>query len=748
MHRRIPILVSIALAACAAVAAAAADPEPFAARQVSLGTDPGRATVRVRVGRRSLHTIPRGITGKFAEHLGWNIYNGMDAQILRNPTFAEYPFSTSQMSPDGVARFHSAEGRITEELRRSAPRFGWPDAELDALTEARTDGLAAFWTRVGPRDAVRVSPDTGPHGGRAQRVETAGTDQGIAQWTWLPLHRARRFEFELLVRSPDLNALRVVLRDARRTPSGDLHAQSVACETNVGGMTRQWGTLRGAIELPESAPTTSAYQFEVTATRSGQFVIRHAFLRPADHVAGADPDIVRLLRESQLPVLRWPGGNFVSGYHWRDGVGPVAERPTRPNYAWGGVEPNTFGTDEFMAFCRAVGCEPMICLNAGDGTAAEAAAWVEYCNGPATSPLGRLRAARGHPEPYGIRHWEIGNELWGRWQYHWTTAAGYVDRLHEFVPALLAADPTLRLYVCGAPVFWGKAWNDTLIAGAAPLLQTITDHPLIGGDVPAQTDPIDVYRDFLAVPEALERKWNALRADLDRAGVRDPRLAVTELQLFAHVTARTDTNAPVRLTPQTLPSQGSITEAIYDVLVYHAAIRLAPFVDLITHSAVVNHGGGLRKERERVFAQPCHHAQAAFAAFAGATPVALEIEAGQADAPRVLPDLRRAVPEVRYSLVDALAAVAPDGRLLLSLVQRASAGPIRVTVRIDPPTPDGVGLVWQLAGAQPASGNSLDSPAAVSPSQATVAVRDGAFEIDLPPFSIARVILPSVQPRR
>lgn len=105
----------------------------------------------------------------------------------------------------------------------------------------------------------------------------------------------------------------------------------------------------------------------------------------------------------------------------------------------------------------------MICINGGSGTPEEAARWIEYCNGPVSSPMGRLRAAHGHPEPYRVRHWEVGNELWGRWQYNWTTAAGYVDRYHQFARAMLRADPGVKLYACGAPVMWGKSWNDTLI---------------------------------------------------------------------------------------------------------------------------------------------------------------------------------------------------------------------------------------------------------------------------------------------
>src|SRR5581483_4498652 len=257
---------------------------------------------------------------------------------------------------------------------------------------AHSDSLAAFWTREGARTDVTPSPDSGPNGGRAQRLETKAAGQGIAQWTWLPLPRARRYEFEVFARSPNMHGLTISL--AAVAP-GNPRASAL-----IDGLSGEWKKFNGVLELPESAPTNSVYKLSLTANGPGQFVVQHIFLQPADNIDGADPDIVRFLRDSHLPLLRWPGGNFVSSYHWKDGVGPIESRPTLPNYAWGAIEPNLFGTDEFMKFCHNVGCEPMICVNAGSGSPREAAQWVEYCNGAPHTPMGRLRAANGHPEPY------------------------------------------------------------------------------------------------------------------------------------------------------------------------------------------------------------------------------------------------------------------------------------------------------------------------------------------------------------
>jgi alpha-N-arabinofuranosidase len=696
--------------------------------------DPHQAELRVHTDTRSSYRIPRFITGKFAEHLGFNIYNGMDAQILRNPTFAEYPVRNGQMNPDGVAEFLTEGPQLNLEFRRLAARFGWPESELDRLAQARAEGLAAFWTREGQKDAVQVSPDTGPNAGRAQRVKVLAGGQGVGQWTWLPLHRTHEFDVDVLARSRELRALVVSVWAQERE-------QQVA-SVRLDGVSSEWRTLHGKLLMPVDLPSGAAYRLTVTADGAGEFVLAHAFLRPTDAINGADPDIIRFLQDAHLPLLRWPGGNFVSSYHWQDGVGPIELRPTSPNLAWGGVELNTFGTDEFIAFCRTVGCEPMICVNAGSGTPEEAARWIEYCNGSVTSPMGALRATNGHPEPFHVRHWEVGNELWGHWQMRWTTAPGYVDRYQRFARAMLSADSNIVLYACGAPAMSGRQWNDTLIGGLAPAMPHITDHPLIGGTVSPTNAPLNIYRDFMAVPEVLQGKWDELQSAMRTGGIGNPKLAVTELQLFAHLGRTSSSNDIVQLTPDRLPSQGTITEAIYDVLIYHAAVRLQPFVELITHSAVVNHGGGLRKERERVWANPCHYAQAGFTSFAGAVPVQVEIASAVESAPMVLPDLRHAAKSADYVLVDALAALAPDGALLLSVVPRGTDGPISCRVLLDDFPAASDAQVRILSADAPWIDNTLQEPDRIRPVDSTTPVSNGVLMVELRPYSVVRIRVP------
>ncbi|MDQ4077482.1 MAG: alpha-L-arabinofuranosidase, partial [Chloroflexota bacterium] len=135
---------------------------------------------------------------------------------------------------------------------------------------------------------------------------------------------------------------------------------------------------------------------------------------PIPHTEGLCSDVVTLLKRIRPPVMRWPGGCFADDYHWRDGIGPIDQRPRRINIHWGDtIETNAFGTHEAIRFCRAIGAQPYLAGNLGSGTPREMRDWVEYCNFPGGTTLSDMRAANGDPEPFHVRYWGVGNENWG-----------------------------------------------------------------------------------------------------------------------------------------------------------------------------------------------------------------------------------------------------------------------------------------------------------------------------------------------
>ena len=165
---------------------------------------------------------------------------------------------------------------------------------------------------------------------------------------------------------------------------------------------------------------------------------------------GIRKDVLEAARRMRVTQLRWPGGNFVSGYHWTDGIGPRESRPARYALAWQERESNRFGTDEFVAYCRKLGAEPYICVNVGNGTLDEAMHWVEYCNHPGGTYYSDLRKKNGHAEPYNIKYWGVGNEIYGEWQIGHKNAQDYAKAAVEFCKVMKWMDPRIKLVACGS----------------------------------------------------------------------------------------------------------------------------------------------------------------------------------------------------------------------------------------------------------------------------------------------------------
>lgn len=165
---------------------------------------------------------------------------------------------------------------------------------------------------------------------------------------------------------------------------------------------------------------------------------------------GLRNDVLAALRELNFRSMRYPGGNFLSGYRWLDGVGPRDQRPRRRDLAWQSVETNQFGTNEFIEFCRAINTEPMLGVNMGTGSIQDAANLVEYCNAPVGTQYADLRAEHGYREPHGVRYWCLGNEMDGPWQIGHLEAGEYATKAREAAKMMRWHDPSIQLTLCGS----------------------------------------------------------------------------------------------------------------------------------------------------------------------------------------------------------------------------------------------------------------------------------------------------------
>ncbi len=206
------------------------------------------------------------------------------------------------------------------------------------------------------------------------------------------------------------------------------------------------------------------------------------------HVRGVRRDAIAALREIRMPNLRWPGGCFADAYHWRNGIGPRAARPRMRNDTWGQIETNAFGTHEFLDLCAQAGTEPVICGNLGSGTVQEMRDWVEYLNAPTGTGLADERAAHGHPAPFGVRYWGVGNESWGCGGL--MRAEHYADEFRRYANYLGSYEKSALFRIATGPGLDDFHWTEVLMREcSAPrfnpnVMDGLSLHYYMNGGVP------------------------------------------------------------------------------------------------------------------------------------------------------------------------------------------------------------------------------------------------------------------------
>ena len=229
---------------------------------------------------------------------------------------------------------------------------------------------------------------------------------------------------------------------------------------------------------------------------------------------GFRTDVMKEVHDLGVPIVRWPGGNFVSGYHWLDGVGPKKDRPTVLDRAWNTIEPNQFGTNEFITWARAVGTEPLFGLNFGTGSAEDAAALVEYCNVADGTKWSNLRRAHGYEQPHNVKYWCVGNEMDGTWQIGHMEARDYGLKAADAARQMRALDPTIKLIACGSsgpfqPTY--IEWDRTVLEECYDVVDGISLHRYFGNTEENSNDSAK----YLAMNMGMDRQIEEIVAVCD-----------------------------------------------------------------------------------------------------------------------------------------------------------------------------------------------------------------------------------------
>lgn len=327
-------------------------------------------------------------------------------------------------------------------------KFFYPVDNSEELDPPNSrDWILGRWRPFGPESAVtmdKAHPYAGEHSPRI-KVE-ADARRGIQQGG-LPLEEGETYEGRVVL---------AATTSAAGTPGTTVQVSLVWGDGANDRHTLTIDTLSSEYEKYHfsflSSAETENGRLEITGTGTGSFLVGAVSLMPSDNIDGFRPDILELHREMGVSMLRL-GGNWSAGYEWRDGIGDRDKRPPRYDYAWDAVDQNDIGTFEFLKLCELIGAEPNIGVNAGLGDAWSAKKWVEYVNGSTETPMGKLRAKHGHPEPFDVDWWGIGNEMYGAWQLGHMELEHYVIKHNMFAREMREVDPDIILVASGATPF-------------------------------------------------------------------------------------------------------------------------------------------------------------------------------------------------------------------------------------------------------------------------------------------------------
>jgi alpha-N-arabinofuranosidase len=614
--------------------------------------------------------------GQFLEFMYEGVKGGLSAELVRDRGFDEPPNSIGLSRP--------WERYPDDRIDDYDLSFHWDDSVAHPVRLEQLDPKPVQHSlRVDARDGVIER-----HGFHQPRIPVRA---GVAYNGSLQL-KTDAFE----------GRIRVSLEEDRT--GGAVLAE--AAVTDIRGDWKRYGfVLR-----PERADPSARLAFVFEG--KGRIWVDQVSLIPGDAVGGIRADVEARVAALRPAFLRWPGGNVAQDYHWAWGVGPRDERPVWANLSWKNEpEPGDVGTDEFVALCRRVGAEPSITVNVeGRGaTVEEAAAWVEYCNGPASSKYGAMRAANGHPEPYGVRLWEIGNEIWGDWVRGHSDAPTYAANYLRYARALKAKDPRIELIAVGDN---DMAWNRTLLRAAGREIDHLAIHHYYGAKEMAGD-----ASNLMARPLFYERFYAEV-AKLVRAeaGGREIRLSINEWGL---------TLSEARYY--------SMEGALYGARLMNVFERSSPTVAMSAESDLVNGwpGGIIQASRHGLFVSPLYYVNLLYNQSLGRERLRTAV---------VGPTFDTSNEGRGVQALDAVASRSADGsRLFVKLVNTSAANVnARIELRGAAIAPE---AEWHVLAADgPALRNGFATPDAIRPRREVV--RAGpSFELSLPRQSVSVLVV-------
>jgi alpha-N-arabinofuranosidase len=642
------------------------------------------AKVEIDTSKTASYKIPRTIFGTFLEPIGNSTYGGVWADVVVNPSF--------------------------EEGLWSATNFKKMVDEEPMLVRASELGLPAPWEPLDylQENRYAVASDAANSQQSLLIMGLPEQETGVRQKIYLPVHRTLHYVGHLSAKHQIGPATVFVSIRRRNRPD------EILVETNIALQGADWNSYPFELAVPaKKLSPLEASDFVVSIKGETRVLLDATSLFPSDSIDGMDPDVVSLAKAMRSPLLRF-GGNFTSAYHWRDGVGPREKRVSVRNAAWGIPEYNTFGTDEYLHLCELIGARPQIALNLGTGMPEEAADWVRYVNDHWGDKSGGLT-------------WELGNELWGKFQIGYPTLSRVAARTNAAAEAVRRVDPNAVLIGTGGDVDFYHEWN-------AAQLQNPTAFNYLSTHFVVTTTSMQkkaASQDFkamasFALPLGLETRLREMHGQIQTvADARDKvKIAFTEWLFWAQAgdAVRYDNMG------------GAVAAGGF----LNMLLRNADIVPLSDMTGIIDFAG-IQKERGRVFGAPAYWA---FRMYSNAdfstlveTHVAVakySVEEGSTRLPHI--------PDVPY--LDVVAALNNSGDVLtIFCVNRYLARDISAEFAVSGFRASSEPSAQTLYATSIYAKNDGDNPEAIRPMDTRVEKREAKLVAVLHPASVTVITL-------
>jgi alpha-L-arabinofuranosidase len=618
------------------------------------------------------NTISPALYGQFAEFMYQDIKGGLCAELVRNRGFDEPP---------------NAAG-----LPRDWERYP-DDRNHDGRMQLTWDS-AVYYPIASDQNTLPAQ--------HSLRVDIHGADGqpgGIRQG-WIPIREKLSYHGYVWLKSASYQGRITVVLEADET-GGEQYAAA-----NLEGIHGDWAKYSFTLTPTKSDPLA---KIALLFRGSGRLWLDQVSLVPGDANGGIRHEVETRVADLHPAFIRWPGGNVAQDYHWKWGVGPRDHRPVWTNLAWGNeLEPSDLGTDEFIQFARRVGAEPALTVNVEGrgGTADEAAAWVEYCNGHPQTKYGAMRAANGHPESFHVRYWEIGNEIWGNWVRGHTDAATYANNLNRYVEKMKQVDPAISIIASGNN---DLDWNRTVLRIAGRNIDYLSIHHYYGNsEMKGDADNLRAH------PLHYERFYGEmLRMLKELVPAHEIKLAINEWN-----------------TSLSLPAQHAMQSALYAARLMNVFERWGDVVEMTAVSDLVNGwtGGVIQASRHAVFVTPTYLVNQLYASHLGSQRLAVSLHG---------PTFDTTLEGTGIPTLDGVASRSEDGtQIFVKMVNTDPTRAVRTKISLIGGHISSRGQFEILNGPTLTTSNDFAHPNAVSIKKEMIAT-GSSFDVVFPQHSVS-----------